>query len=239
VEGRMKLDGSTALSFSYLSLPIRETRVHQQIAHDWTMSTKSTFTLKALIQSMLDKGLLHPCLTSTTQIITNTLAGDVSKEPTRKQEWISGSAILVLVDGLLRNAILHGTASWDLRIAEAMSLAVQSATGMRSGDLARSNGYSNQQITKLSDLFIKVVDDDKGVRFQGLLTLRYTQGHKYVSALDQNKTPPTSTTGTMAPEPTLRLDAILSCPSTEMINVGSLTAAMECMYILFQCTELL
>jgi hypothetical protein len=82
VQGTTKLDGSTAISFSTLSDYIRETLVHLQIAHDWTLSTKATYTLKALLQSMLDKGLLNPCLESTS--ITNTLAGDVSKEPTRK-----------------------------------------------------------------------------------------------------------------------------------------------------------
>jgi hypothetical protein len=82
VQGTTKLDGSTAISFSTLSDYIRETLVHLQIAHDWTLLTKATYTLKALLQSMLDKGLLNPCLESTS--ITNTLAGDVSKEPTRK-----------------------------------------------------------------------------------------------------------------------------------------------------------
>jgi hypothetical protein len=82
VQGRAKLSGSTTISFSCLSGYIRGTLVHLQIAHDWKMSTKATFTLKALIQSMLDKGLLHPCLASTS--LANTFAGEVTKELTRK-----------------------------------------------------------------------------------------------------------------------------------------------------------
>ena len=117
--------------------------------------------------------------------ITDALAGTISKEPTRRKQWVSGAIILILVDGLLRNAIVHGTPSWDMTISRAMSLAVPSATGMRSGDLARSHGYSNQQVTLLGDLVVKVVNDEKGIRFRSLLTLRNTKGHKYVSTLDQ------------------------------------------------------
>jgi hypothetical protein len=52
-----------------------------------------------------------------------------------------------------------------------MSLAVQSATEMRSGYLARANGYSNQEITTLRDLVVKGIDDMKGIRFRALLTI--------------------------------------------------------------------
>jgi hypothetical protein len=116
--------------------------------------------------------------------IANAVAGSVTKEPSRRKQWVSGATILVLTDGFLRNAIMNGTASWDATISKAMSLAVQSATGMRSGDLARANGYSNQEVTTLGDLVVKVVDDAKGLRFQALLTLGYVKGHKYVSTLD-------------------------------------------------------
>lgn len=170
------------MSFSYLSSWIRETLVHLQIAHSFQQSAKGMFTLKSLLQKMLDEDLYSAHTVSTS--IANTLTGSITKEPTRKKQWVSGATVLVLVDGLLRNAILHGTPSWDLTLAKAMSLAMQSATGMRSGDLARSRGYSNQQVTLLRDLVVKVVNDGKVIRFRSLLTLRYTQGHKYLSILN-------------------------------------------------------
>jgi hypothetical protein len=146
--------------------------------------------------------------------IANTLAGDVSKEPTRKQERVSRSAVLVLVDGLLRNATLYGTAPWDLTIAKAMSLVV--------------------------DLVIKVVDDAKGLRLRALLTLRYVKGHRYVSTLDKMNNSVTSTTEKMVRRITLPFtNAIAPSLSSIMINVHSLTAAKGCMYILSQCTVLL
>jgi hypothetical protein len=61
-----------------------------------------------------------------------------------------------------------------------MSLAVQSATGMRSCDLARANGYSNQEATTLGDLVVKVVNDAKGICSRALLTLRCIKGQRCV-----------------------------------------------------------
>lgn len=169
------------MSLSHLPSWIRETLVHLQIAHNFQQSTKGIHMLKSLLQKRLEQGLSDAYKVSTS--ITDALAGSITKESTRRKQWVSGATILVLVDGLLRNAIVHGTPSWDMTLAKAMSLAVQSATGMRSGDLARSHGYSNQQVTLLGDLVVKVVNDEKGIRFRLLLTLRYTKGHKYVSTL--------------------------------------------------------
>jgi hypothetical protein len=72
-----------------------------------------------------------------------------------------------------------------MAISKAMSLAVQSATGMRSCDLARANRYSDQEATTLGDLVVKVVNDAKGICSRELLTLRYIKGQRCVSAFDQ------------------------------------------------------
>jgi hypothetical protein len=83
-----------------------------------------------------------------------------------------------------------------MTISKAMSLAVQSATGMRFGDLARANGHNDREVTTSGDLIVDVVKDEEGIHVRASLTLRYAKGHKYVFQIDQKSNPERSTKGT-------------------------------------------
>jgi hypothetical protein len=56
VSGLKNLDGSNAMSFSSLEDYVRHATTILEIAHDWKLSTTGKYRLKALLQSMLEKG---------------------------------------------------------------------------------------------------------------------------------------------------------------------------------------
>jgi hypothetical protein len=122
--------------------------------------------------------------------------GLVSTSPIREKQWVSSLLVSSLNNVQLKDAIENGTTSWDVVIAKCLSLSMMTATGSRAGDLAVSNGYTEEASTRLSDMVIKVSKSDDGqIIFRSRLTLRFVKGHKnnnsknHVVALDSTLDP--------------------------------------------------
>ena len=91
-----------------------------------------------------------------------------------------------MTNEMLASALNEGTPSWEVTIVEVLSLALQSATCARAGDLARSYGYEKMEALVWGDvqMFLPPPTSDtlpEGFTtpaFNAYITLKWRKGKK-------------------------------------------------------------
>lgn len=86
---------------------------------------------------------------------------------------------MTIGDVWFKHAIYNGTHSWDIRISKMMSIALQSATDSRAGDLCRSHGYHELECLCWKDIDLKLTKGGKSIQdFIMTVTVRFEKGYK-------------------------------------------------------------
>jgi hypothetical protein len=157
---KLRYHNSTALSYSWM---------FQGTAH----------VVKSCVFEYPDFKLLASAKSRISALFATFLKeGRITKDLMRKKQWIGSFIIQRIVTTLLRDAIIHGTHSWDVTIARAASLVLVSALG-RSGDVVRSNAYDNLVCLCYKDVTIKLVENgDSDIQFTALFEMAQDKGKK-------------------------------------------------------------
>lgn len=84
--------------------------------------------------------------------------GKITREPSRKVQWIGSVLVRRLITVIFREAINEGTGNWDKPIQRALSLLLISALSCRSGDIMTST-RDTQKLPFLcyNDITVKLV----------------------------------------------------------------------------------
>jgi hypothetical protein len=61
--------------------------------------------------------------------------GKLTKEPSWERNWVGAFMVRRLVTAVFRDALLHGTLSWDVTISKALIIVMAAALTARTGDL--------------------------------------------------------------------------------------------------------
>jgi hypothetical protein len=107
--------------------------------------------------------------------------GQVTRLPKREKHWISARMIGHLVASMYLTATQNGTLSWDITLSKIMSILFLGAFVCRSGDIARSHFYTNEEFLQWNSLCVKYKRDSQSFALEDLIvvvTLRHTKGKK-------------------------------------------------------------
>jgi hypothetical protein len=103
----------------------------------------------------------------------------ITKDRWRESRWMSSRLVFLITTAYIQNAADHGCRTWDYVLQGALGLSLMLATGGRSGDVAKTNGWKGHQFAKYSDFTVTLVEDEAGNEvFECVAALRYTKGHK-------------------------------------------------------------
>ncbi|KAK4989791.1 hypothetical protein LTR50_002965 [Elasticomyces elasticus] len=114
--------------------------------------------------------------------------GTITKAPKYEPHWLSARTISRVTLALLQNAIQHGARNWSITIYKCLSMAIQSALGCRSGDIARTKGYDAAACILYEDVVLKVCINPQAqmngplldrVIMKAKFNLKYTKGLKW------------------------------------------------------------
>jgi hypothetical protein len=80
------------------------------------------------------------------------------------------------------DAIVNGCRSWDIKILKLLGVVLQCACASRSGDIARSEGYTGLECLLYEDITLALSPGGSTVQdLRGEVVLKYEKAHKYVS----------------------------------------------------------
>lgn len=99
--------------------------------------------------------------------------GRITREPSRKVQWVGIVLVRRLVTAILHDAIEHGTPNWDKVIQRVLGLLLISALSCRSGDIMTST-RDTQKLPFLcyNDVTIKLVNGDRLENLQAEVLIR-------------------------------------------------------------------
>ena len=104
--------------------------------------------------------------------------GKITKNPKREAQWLGAIVAAKLSTALFQDALLNGTRNWDVVISRALSIVLMAALVSRSGDIAKSNGYTDVECLKYGHISMKLVEMDGVETIKMLTTIHYEKGHK-------------------------------------------------------------
>ncbi|KAI9821003.1 MAG: hypothetical protein M1826_000782 [Phylliscum demangeonii] len=114
--------------------------------------------------------------------------GLVTLGQSRPNQWVGLAVLSKLGRSWIQAAIDHGCISWDVQIARLLSIALMSALNCRSGEVARSAGYTGEEFLAWEDVELSWDGDfaEPNVdRLVARVTLRFEQGRKKAPNVDR------------------------------------------------------
>ncbi|KAI9821537.1 MAG: hypothetical protein M1826_000614 [Phylliscum demangeonii] len=99
----------------------------------------------------------------------------------RPHQWIGLALLAKLGRSWIQAGIDHGCISWDVQIARLGSIALMSALNCRSGQVARSAGYTGEEFLAWKDVQLRWDGDGAELNVDRLVarvTLRFEKGRK-------------------------------------------------------------
>jgi hypothetical protein len=116
--------------------------------------------IKAVIGDLLEQGIL-------------------TKDISRELQWLGSQMVFLLARASIEDALTAGCRNWDYVLQGALAMSLLTATGGRSGDIARTGSHALIACLKYSDVSIMVVTrDDEKEALECVVSLRYTKGNK-------------------------------------------------------------
>ncbi len=153
----------------------------------------STFTSMAFLLVKLLQFKYRPHYTVYSvdaQVIHHTLDqltkdGKLFKGTWQKRTRVGFHTIRKILRSWFASALVEGTMSWDRTIMFATAFALQYALGCRSGEIAQSNGYKEDEYLCWRDVEIKLTKTGPGLPsiqdLQCVITLRAVKNYKYIT----------------------------------------------------------
>jgi hypothetical protein len=105
--------------------------------------------------------------------------GRVTAEPIRSETlWITSDVIRKITEALLKDALVHGTQSWDVSISKALVLCLQAALCCRIGDITRANYYTGMECLRYEHITIQLEEHEGRRLFVSKFVLQYCKDEK-------------------------------------------------------------
>jgi hypothetical protein len=146
------------ISWSVIRRAVTEVRRALELEYpDWSINRNGRLQIDAVIQELLD-------------------TDQITKDPAREKQWITCVMIHKLATAVLSDAVQQGTKNWDLTLVGTFSIVFQAALASRSGEIARSKGYTGDEHMKWEDIELRATGD--GSAFEMTVKLFYRKGHK-------------------------------------------------------------
>ena len=113
-------------------------------------------------------------------LVEHTEEGRLFKGRRREREYLVQSLLTQMCESWLRDALDNGTVSWDVTLARALSVVLQSALNFRMGDITRAYLCTGNEYLTWGDICLRI-KNDKPPSYENLVArvdLRFTKGKK-------------------------------------------------------------
>jgi hypothetical protein len=109
--------------------------------------------------------------------------GKLSQAPSRERKWVGAVDVRRLISSLFHQACKEGTKSWDITIAQCLSIVLVAATGARIGDVTTASSDRHPlPFLAYRDIVIRMRGGDTIDDLEAIFTLRNEKGNKYVES---------------------------------------------------------